>query len=158
MEADHPFLVGMEYVFQSEFKIFFVMEFVRGGELYTHLRQARRFKEEQAKFYIATIASALGYLHNKKILYRDIKTKNILMGEDGYVTLTDFGLSKDISKCKTTSSICGTPSFMAPEIVKMDEYSYSIDWWALGVLTFLLIVGYNPFYNGGNMQKMFNCI
>jgi len=115
------------------------------------LRQARRFKEDQAKFYIATIAASLGYLHSKKILYRDIKTKNILMGEDGYVYLTDFGLSKDISKCKTTNSICGTPSFMAPEIVKMDEYSYSVDWWALGVLTFLLIVGYNPFYNGGNM-------
>jgi serine/threonine protein kinase len=80
------------------------------------------------------------------------------MGEDGYVSLTDFGLSKDISKCKSTNSICGTPSFMAPEIVKMDDYSYSVDWWALGVLTFLLIVGYNPFYNGGNMQKMFNCI
>lgn len=80
MEAHHPFLVGMDYVFQSEYKIFFVMEFVRGGELYTHLRQARRFKEDQAKFYIATIANALGYLHTKKILYRDIKTKNILMG------------------------------------------------------------------------------
>jgi len=94
LKADHPFLVGMEYVFQTDQKIFFVMKFVRGGELFMHLRRAKQFKEERAKFYSMTVAMALGHLHGQKIIYRDLKPENILMGEDGYVCLTDFGLAK----------------------------------------------------------------
>ena len=93
-EADHPFLVGMEYVFQTDLKIFFVMKFVRGGELFMHLRKDRHFKEERAKFYSIIVAIALGHLHSKKIIYRDLKPENILMEEDGYICLTDFGLAK----------------------------------------------------------------
>jgi serum/glucocorticoid-regulated kinase 2 len=94
MKADHPFLVGMEYVFQTDQKIFFVMKFVRGGELFMHLRRAKQFTEDQAKFYAMTVAMALGHLHSQKIIYRDLKPENILMGEDGYICLTDFGLAK----------------------------------------------------------------
>ena len=93
-KADHPFLVGMEYVFQTEMKIFFVMKFIRGGELFMHLRKKRQFSEERAKFYALSVAMALGHLHQQKIIYRDLKPENILMGEDGYVCLTDFGLAK----------------------------------------------------------------
>ena len=94
LEADHPFLVGMEYVFQTDQKIFFVMKFVRGGELFMHLRKARNFSEARTKFYAITVAIGLGHLHSKKIIYRDLKPENILMDEDGYVCLTDFGLAK----------------------------------------------------------------
>jgi len=94
LKADHPFLVGMEYVFQTDSKIFFVMKFVRGGELFMHLRRQKQFPEEQAKMYAMTVAMALGHLHSQKIIYRDLKPENILMGEDGYICLTDFGLAK----------------------------------------------------------------
>ena len=93
-KADHPFLVGMDYVFQTDLKIFFVMKFVRGGELFMHLRKVRQFPEKRAKFYALTVAMALGHLHSQKIIYRDLKPENILMGEDGYICLTDFGLAK----------------------------------------------------------------
>lgn len=93
-KADHPFLVGMEYVFQSKERLYFVMKFVRGGELFMHLRKARQFSEQRAKFYSMTVALALGHLHSQKIIYRDLKPENILMGEDGYICLTDFGLAK----------------------------------------------------------------
>jgi len=87
-------LVGMQFVFQTDQKIFFVMKFVRGGELFMHLRKARNFMEKRAKFYSIIVAIALGHLHSKKIIYRDLKPENILMEEDGYICLTDFGLAK----------------------------------------------------------------
>lgn len=94
LKAKHPFFVKMSYIFQTDQKIYFVMNFIRGGELFTHLQNEKRFKEERAKFYAAQIISAIGYLHKKKIIYRDIKPENILMGEDGYLYLADFGLAK----------------------------------------------------------------
>ena len=96
LQADHPNLVGMRYVFQTPQKIFFVMRFVRGGELFMHLRQVTRFREERARFYAIQVAMALGHLHKKHIIYRDLKPENILMDENGYVCLTDFGLAKVI--------------------------------------------------------------
>lgn len=94
LKAEHPFLVGMSYVFQTDTKIFFVMRFVRGGELFMHLRQAQRFSEDRARFYAIQVAMAIGALHDQKIIYRDLKPENILMDEDGYICLTDFGLAK----------------------------------------------------------------
>ena len=93
-KADHPFLVGMEFVFQTDLKIFFVMKFVRGGELFMHLRKSRQFAEKRAKFYSISVALALGHLHQQHIIYRDLKPENILLEEDGYLCLTDFGLAK----------------------------------------------------------------
>jgi len=104
LKAKHPFFVKMAYIFQTDQKIYFVMNFIRGGELFTHLQSEKRFKEERAKFYAAQIISAIGYLHNKKIIYRDIKPENILMGEDGYLYLADFGLAKEMTNRDFTSS------------------------------------------------------
>jgi serum/glucocorticoid-regulated kinase 2 len=135
-QANHPFLIGTDYVFQTESMVYFVMKYIKAGELYTHLRNVGTFDEKEAKFYIMTIALGLGYLHKKKIVYRDLKTKNILMGEDGYIFLADFGLAKFIKHEEKVTSICGTPYMMAPEIIEQNNYGYAVDWYALGVLTF----------------------
>lgn len=159
LKADHPFLVGMEYVFQTETKIFFVMKFVRGGELFMHLRKARQFSEKRAKFYSLTVALALGHLHTQKIIYRDLKPENILMGEDGYICLTDFGLAKILEQNELAHSFCGTPEYLAPEILQEVGHSFPVDWWALGILTYEMIVGFPPFYTGSpNNQKMYDLI
>jgi len=148
LEANHPFLVGMQYVFQTETKIFFVMKFVRGGELFLHLRKARNFEEKKAKFYSIIVAIALGHLHKKKIIYRDLKPENILLEEDGYISLTDFGLAKVLEQNEQAYSFCGTPEYLAPEILKESGHSFPVDWWALGILTYEMIVGFPPFYTG----------
>lgn len=92
--VEHPFIINMEFVFQRESRIYFLMDFIRGGELYRYLSKNRRIPEESAKFYAAQVAMALGYLHKSRIIYRDLKPENILIHEDGYIKLADFGLAK----------------------------------------------------------------
>ncbi len=92
--VEHPFIVSMDYVYQNDFRIYFLMTFIKGGELYRHLSKMKRFNEQQAKFFIAQIALAIGHLHKKNILYRDLKPENVLFNEDGYLYLADFGLAK----------------------------------------------------------------
>lgn len=104
MQNKHPFLVKMAYVFQTEQKVYFVMDFIRGGELFTHLSKEKRFSEEKAKFYALQIMLSLGYLHMNDIIYRDIKPENILIGEDGYLYLADFGLAKTVKKGELAST------------------------------------------------------
>lgn len=158
-KADHPFLVGMEYVFQTDLKIFFVMKFVRGGELFMHLRKSRQFTEKRTKFYSLTVALALGHLHKQKIIYRDLKPENILMEEDGYICLTDFGLAKILQEDEQAHSFCGTPEYLAPEILNEQGHAFPVDWWALGILTYEMIVGFPPFYTGqSNNNKMYELI
>uniref|UniRef100_A0A667XF76 Serum/glucocorticoid regulated kinase family member 3 n=1 Tax=Myripristis murdjan TaxID=586833 RepID=A0A667XF76_9TELE len=106
----HPFLVGLHYSFQTTDKLYFVLDFINGGELFFHLQKERTFPEPRAKFYIAEMASALGYLHSLNIVYRDLKPENILLDHEGHIILTDFGLCKEgISLTDTTSTFCGTP-------------------------------------------------
>ena len=135
------------------------MKFVRGGELFMHLRKARNFPEKRAKLYSLTVALALGHLHSKHIIYRDLKPENILMEEDGYICLTDFGLAKILEQNEQAYSFCGTPEYLAPEIIEEKGHSFPVDWWALGILTYEMIVGFPPFYTGkDNNQKMYDLI
>ena len=154
---DHPFLVGMIFCFQTEERIYFVMPFVRGGELFQHLREKKLFSEYEVKFYSACIGLALDYLHKNNILYRDLKLENILIDDDGYLKLIDFGLAKILEKDEKTMSFCGTPEYLAPEVISRDGYNFSADWWSYGILIYEMLCGIPPFYNE-NTSDMFELI
>jgi len=154
---DHPFLVGMVFCFQTEERIYFVMPFIRGGELFQHLRTTKFFPEEKVQFYAASIGLALDYLHSKGIIYRDIKPENILIGEDGYLKLIDFGMAKIISNDEKATSFCGTPEYLAPEIITGEGHNRAADWWSFGILIFEMLCGIPPFYSD-NTEKMYDLI
>jgi len=116
-ECDHPFLVGMEYLFQNDLRLYFVMPFVRGGELYKVFQSMKRFKEETVVFYAAQMAIAIGYLHSKGIVHRDLKLENVLVDQDGYLKIIDYGLAKILDEDQEATSFCGTPEYLAPEMV-----------------------------------------
>jgi len=159
-KSDHPFLAAMDFVFQTDERIMFAMKFLRGGELFSHLKTERQFPEDRTKFYVVQIALALGHLHERKIVYRDLKPENILMDTDGYVCLTDFGIAKDLTKSETATTFCGTFAYMSPEIISKTKYSFEVDWWALGILTYEMMVGFPPFLvmNSAGPKPMFELI
>ena len=139
---NHPFLVGLRYSFQSKDKLYFVLDYVNGGELFFHLQKERYFSESRARFYAAEITSALGYLHSEKIVYRDLKPENILLDAEGHIVLTDFGLCKDgLSGRETTNTFCGTPEYLAPEVLRKEAYDRCVDWWCLGAVVYEMIYG-----------------
>eukprot|EP00794_Sanderia_malayensis_P019939 gene19939-21892_t len=145
-----PFIVKLHYAFQTEAKLHLVMDFVSGGELFTHLYNREHFTEDEARFYIAEVAIALDHLHKLGIIYRDIKLENVLLDSNGHVVLTDFGLSKFFSPYERDGraySFCGTIEYMAPEVVKGGSrgHDMSVDWWSLGVLLYELLTGASPF-------------
>lgn len=145
--SEHPNIVGLDYVFTTEIRIYFIMNFIRGGELFKHIIDWKRFDEDRAKFYAIQIALAIGHLHSWDIVYRDLKPENILLGEDGYVYLTDFGLSRILAKDEIATSFWGTAEYIAPEMVTSTGHNFGIDWWALGILIYEMIVGIPPFYH-----------
>jgi serine/threonine protein kinase len=151
----HPFLVSLHYSFQTKDKLYFVLDFLNGGELFFHLQKERSFSEPRARFYSAEIASALGYLHEKKIIYRDLKPENLLLDKLGHVVLTDFGLCKEgITLKDTTNTFCGTPEYLAPEVILKKPYDTTVDWWCLGSVLYEMLFGLPPFYSK-NQNEMY---
>jgi len=154
----HPFLVGLHYSFQTTEKLYFVLDYVNGGELFYHLQRERVFLESRSRFYAAEIASALGYLHSLHIVYRDLKPENILLDSQGHIVLTDFGLCKEgLEPNDTTSTFCGTPEYLAPEVLQKQAYDKTVDWWCLGCVLYEMLYGLPPFYSR-NTSEMYNNI
>jgi serum/glucocorticoid-regulated kinase 2 len=154
---NYPFLVRMEFCFQTEERVYFVLPFIRGGELFKHLRQNKYFPEEKVKFYAAIIGLSLEYLHKKGIIYRDIKPENILLDEDGYLKLIDFGMAKILKDDEITNSFCGTPEYLAPEIITGEGHNRMADWWSYGTLVYEMLFGIPPFFSE-NVEKMYELI
>jgi len=146
MLNDNPFLIHLHYSFQTDDKLYFVMDYISGGDMAFHLDQKQRFNEKEVRFLAAEIVLALEHLHSCGIVYRDLKLENILLDGRGHICLTDFGLSKELDSVgATTKTVCGTPTYLAPEVLLGQSYGNAIDWWSLGVVMYELFTGMNPF-------------
>ncbi|XP_030058120.1 ribosomal protein S6 kinase alpha-3 isoform X3 [Microcaecilia unicolor] len=155
VEVNHPFIVKLHYAFQTEGKLYLILDFLRGGDLFTRLSKEVMFTEEDVKYYLAELALALDHLHSLGIIYRDLKPENILLDEQGHIKLTDFGLSKEsIDHEKKAYSFCGTVEYMAPEVVNRRGHTQSADWWSFGVLMFEMLTGTLPFQGKDRKETM----
>jgi len=163
-QVQHPFIVGLHYAFQTRDKLYMILDYVNGGELFFHLKHEGKFSESRVKFYTAEISLALAHLHKLGIVYRDLKPENILLDCDGHIVITDFGLSKqmmvppsgDTSEA-TTHTFCGTPEYLAPEVLRGQGHGTPVDWWSLGTLVYEMLTGLPPFYSA-NTSVMYQKI
>ncbi|XP_066573601.1 ribosomal protein S6 kinase alpha-1 isoform X2 [Amia ocellicauda] len=154
-DVNHPFVVKLHYAFQTEGKLYLILDFLRGGDLFTRLSKEVMFTEEDVKFYLAELALGLDHLHSLGIIYRDLKPENILLDEEGHIKLTDFGLCKEaIDHEKKAYSFCGTVEYMAPEVVNRQGHIHSADWWSFGVLMFEMLTGTLPFQGKDRKETM----
>jgi len=158
-KSQSPFIIKLEFAFKTPEKFVLGMRFMRGGELFQYLRRSKRFNEERAKFYAAEVILGLEHLHHMGMIYRNLKPEKILMDEEGHICLRDFGMSKKLELGQRTRSVVGTPEYLSPEVVKEEEYGHSVDWWALGILVYEMLIGIPPFYNRSqDTRKMLDAI
>ena len=147
---DHPFVIKFDGFTQDEKYLYLALELINGGELFTYLRSVGRFPVDQARVYIAQIISIFEYLHSKNIIYRDLKPENILIHKSGYLKLTDFGFAKIVEG--RTYTLCGTPEYLAPEIILNKGHGKPVDWWTCGILLYEMIAGIHPFSDADPMM------
>ncbi|CAH1784212.1 unnamed protein product [Owenia fusiformis] len=156
--CSHPYLTHLHSTFQSKSHLFFVMEYLNGGDLMFHIQASGRFDSERSRFYAAEIVCGLQYLHAKGIIYRDLKLDNVLLDKDGHIKIADFGMCKEnIIGDNKASTFCGTPDYIAPEILKGWKYTSSVDWWSFGVLLYEMLIGQSP-YHGDDEDDLFHSI
>ncbi|XP_050674793.1 ribosomal protein S6 kinase 2 beta isoform X2 [Leptidea sinapis] len=154
VEMGHPFIVKLHYAFQTAGKLYLILDFLRGGDLFSRLSKEVMFTEEDVKFYLAELALALEHVHKLGIIYRDLKPENILLDADGHIALTDFGLSKLPPTSDKAYSFCGTVEYMAPEVVNRKGHTFAADWWSFGVLMFEMLTGNLPFHGATRHETM----
>ncbi len=140
---DHPFIVQMKGSFQDELYLYMVLEYIVGGEFFTHLRKAGRLDNSTSKFYSAQIVTVFEYLHSMDFVYRDLKPENLLLDDKGDLKITDFGFAKKVQF--KTYTLCGTPEYIAPEVLLNQGHGKGVDWWTLGILLFEMLAGQPPF-------------
>ncbi|KAI8355549.1 kinase-like domain-containing protein [Blakeslea trispora] len=154
----NPFIVPLKFAFQSPDKLYLVLAFINGGELFHHLQDVGRFDEVRARFYAAELFCALECLHQFDVVYRDLKPENILIDYNGHIALCDFGLCKlNMTQSERTNTFCGTPEYLAPELLLGQGYTKAVDWWTLGILLYEMLTGLPPFYNE-DTNKMYEDI
>ncbi|KAK1944108.1 Serine/threonine-protein kinase AtPK2/AtPK19 [Phytophthora citrophthora] len=150
-KINHPFLISLRYAFQTKSNVYLVMPFVAGGELFHHLHKEGLLLESSAKFYAAEMVLALEHLHSRGIIHRDLKPENVLLGADGHIRLTDFGLAKEMADLADT--VFSVIEYMPPEMIRRKAYNQAVDWWALGALIYEMVTGYPPFRHN-NRKKL----
>ncbi|KAI9301771.1 camp-dependent protein kinase 1 [Cunninghamella echinulata] len=146
----HPFLVNMWGTFQDTVNLYMVLDYVCGGEMFSILRRSQRFPDHVAKFYAGEVVLAIEYLHSKDIIYRDLKPENILLDAQGHIKITDFGFAKHVPD--VTWTLCGTPDYLAPEVIQSRGYGKAVDWWSLGILIFEMLAGHPPFFDDDHLK------
>ncbi|KAL4448713.1 hypothetical protein ABPG74_012802 [Tetrahymena malaccensis] len=159
VEMNHPFIIKVKHTFQSEKKLYFCLEYCPGGELFNLLYKRERFNEDQTRFYVSQMILAIEFLHEKNVIYRDLKPENVLIDKQGYIRVTDFGLSKQNVKGNyEAKSVVGTPEYLAPEILEGKGYGKTVDWWTLGCIIYELLTGRPPFYKDEGKEDLFQQI
>jgi len=157
-QISFPFLIKLHWTFQTPAALCFIMDYINGGELFYHLQNEGTFDVERVRFYSAQILASLEYLHSNGIIYRDLKPENLLISNSGNIIMTDFGLSKVLDEdSKKTETFCGTPEYLAPEILEGKSYGTGVDWWSFGTLVFEMLSGLPPFYSE-DVQEMYTKI
>ncbi|KAL7753400.1 cytochrome c oxidase subunit 1 [Sorochytrium milnesiophthora] len=144
-QINHPFIVNLQCTYQDAKCLYMLLDYVPGGELFSHLRRAGRFNRETTRFYASEIVTAIEHLHDRNIIYRDLKPENLLLDAEGHIKIADFGFAKKVED--RTYTLCGTPEYLAPEIIQGRGHGKPVDWWALGILIFEMLAGYPPFYD-----------
>jgi len=143
IQLKHPFVVKLYRTFMDNVNLYILMEFVVGGELFTHLRRAGRFSNDATRFFVCEVLIAIEYMHTLDVIYRDLKPENILLDITGHIKITDFGFAKVVKD--RTWTLCGTPEYLAPEIIQSKGHGKAVDWWALGILMVEMLAGFPPF-------------
>jgi serine/threonine protein kinase len=158
-DVSHPFCVSAHVTFQTPEVVIMILDYVPGGELFTRLKEDGKFSEDRTRLYAAELALAIGHLHSHGFVYRDLKPENILVDAEGHLKITDFGLVKSqmMGATATTATFCGTPEYIAPEMLQQLPYTKSVDWWSLGILIYEMLAGIPPFYDD-NTNRMYRRI